>query len=160
MTNIFPSNIARYNLKLANLADNVFKKTGQERKNAQLQLKRYAERYGFDYDELKRLYDKNVNFYQNTVKLNNPNLTEKQLLSKQEEAFKRSVENVATQKTLESIVSKNEDKYFIWLPSSADDPRDSHQQYYGKKYKMTDPPDGIYPTQEYNCQCGMRIVDE
>src|SRR5210317_1810948 len=100
MTNIFPSSIARYNLKLANLAENVFKKTGQERKNAELQLKRYAEKYGFNYDELKTLYDKNVNFYQNTVKVNNPNLTEKQLLSKQQEAFKRSVENVATQKTL------------------------------------------------------------
>lgn len=157
---IFPYASASYGLKLANLSDNIFKLSGEPRKDALLQLKRYSEQHNIDYDRLIYLFNKNITFYQNQFAINNPSLTSKQLLGKQTAAFNASIKRAVSQNIAKDIQAQNPNNLFIWLPSTASDPRDTHQQLYGGKYSISNPPLGVLPGEDYNCQCGMQVLNE
>ncbi len=47
---------------------------------------------------------------------------------------------------------------FVWMPSTADNPRESHREFYGQTYTWADGADGIIPGEEINCQCSARAV--
>jgi SPP1 gp7 family putative phage head morphogenesis protein len=50
---------------------------------------------------------------------------------------------------------------FMWMPSTADTPRESHREFYGKIYTWSDGADGVLPGEAINCQCSAAaIVDK
>jgi hypothetical protein len=46
-------------------------------------------------------------------------------------------------------------EFYIWLPSSAEEPDPEHQLNYGQKFQVGD---GEQPGDRYGCQCGMEIL--
>lgn len=158
MNTIYPFELATSNLKLANLSNSIFKKNGLSKKDALLQLSRYAEKFNLNYSELVRLFSKNLTFYQLQYK-NSANLSQKEIAKKEANAFELSVQKAATQSWLTTFAIENNSKKFIWLPSSSKNPRDLHQIFYGKTYFFADPPLGTLPGEAPNCRCGLRILD-
>lgn len=59
----------------------------------------------------------------------------------------------------QAIVNEIKEKYrgmkYIWLSSEADEPRPLHQLKYGKVHTVGV---GVMPSEEPNCQCGMKIL--
>jgi hypothetical protein len=61
---------------------------------------------------------------------------------------------------MKKIKKEYKDKYFIWLPSTAKQPRHSHMPFYGQKFSMTKGADGkgLIPGMAFGCKCGMKIL--
>jgi hypothetical protein len=47
---------------------------------------------------------------------------------------------------------------FVWMPSTAADPRESHEEFYGQTFTWAEGAGGIIPGEEIMCQCHARAV--
>lgn len=67
------------------------------------------------------------------------------------------VQNEVVQQVAGKIKDKYAGEFYIWLPSSADEPDPEHQLNYGEKFQLGV---GEMPGDRYGCQCGMEILTE
>lgn len=158
MTTIYPYDEAKKQVEASNISSKVLKLSGGLRAQSAAQIRSYASRYNVSARELQSLVDKNVKYYQKDFKANNPDLSSQEVGAKQQEALDASLTRSASQMYVSDYAKANPNQKFVWLPSSAKNPRDLHQQFYGKTYTFKDPPQGILPGEDYNCQCGMEIL--
>lgn len=159
MTTIYPYEEAQKQVENSKISSKVLKLSGGLRAQSVAQVRSYAKRYNVSSTELQKLVDKNVQYYQKDFKTNNPDLSSKEVGEKQAEALEASLTRAASQMTVTEYALANPNQKFVWLPSSAKNPRDLHQQFYGKTYTFKNPPNGILPGTEYNCKCGLKIID-
>jgi len=47
---------------------------------------------------------------------------------------------------------------FTWMPSTADNPREAHEKFYGEVFTWAEGAEGILPGEEINCQCTAQAV--
>ena len=142
-------------VSLTTLESNVFTNSGAIRKNAENAVRRFCAMYHLSYSDVMKAIRKNYSFYWNEYKYNNPTASEIQILKAQKQAFKSSIYNRIAKEISKSILQDAQE--WIWLPSSSDNPRDSHELRYVKTYTDTDYPDTL-PAEEPNCKCGMKII--
>ncbi len=68
------------------------------------------------------------------------------------------VQNATIYSVTEAIKEKYFGEFYIWLPSTAENPDHKHERKYGKRYQIGK---GEMPGDRYGCKCGMEIlVDE
>lgn len=65
------------------------------------------------------------------------------------------VQNEVVTQISGEIRDKYSGEFYIWLPSSAEEPDPEHQLNYGQKFQIGD---GEQPGDRYGCQCGMEIL--
>lgn len=65
------------------------------------------------------------------------------------------VESAIVHEISKDIKSEFRGEFYIWLPSTADEPDPIHQLNYGKRFQLGRQED---PGERYGCQCGMNIL--
>jgi len=137
------------------LSNKIFTSSGTIRKNAENACRRLASKYNLEYNDVWSAVKKNYNFYWNSYKQNNPKATNAEILEAQNRAFQNSLYNrIAKQGSIEYLANVDE---YVWLPSSSDNPRDSHELRYGKTFSKDNPADS-FPAEEPHCQCGIKVI--
>ncbi len=68
------------------------------------------------------------------------------------------MENLITHNAAQEFVDENKGQRFVWLPSSAQNPRHEHIGYYGKVFTVGDIDD--FPGLQYGCKCAARMLDD
>ena len=63
-------------------------------------------------------------------------------------------------KEVQKIKQENNNKYFVWIPSSSDNPNQSHMRLYGKIFKIENGYRGKLPMEKLFCKCGMLILEK
>lgn len=154
MSNFYPWDYATTQ-SLTTLENKVFTTTGTIKKNAQDACRRFSAKYGLNYNDVWASVQKNYSFYWNEYVNNNPKATKAEVLEAQQNAFQNSMYNKIAKESSQEYLSNAEE--WVWLPSSSDNPRDSHELRYGKTYTKENPPDTL-PAEEPNCKCGMKII--
>lgn len=142
-------------VSLTTLESEIFSSTGMVKKNAENAVRRFCAMNNLVYQDVMKAVRKNYSFYWNEYKNHNPTASDIQILKAQKQAFKSSIYNRIAKEI--SKTALQDAKEWVWLPSSSDNPRDSHELRYGKTYTDKNPPDTL-PAEEPNCQCGMKIV--
>lgn len=155
MSNFYPYEYAKTQ-SLTTLENKVFTTTGTIKQNAQNACRRFSAKYGLNYNDVWSAVQKNYNFYWGEYVNNNPKATNAEVLEAQNKAFQNSMYNRIAKEASKEYLANAE--AFVWLPSSSDNPRDSHELRYGKTYTKDNPPDTL-PGEEPNCQCGIEIIE-
>lgn len=154
MSNFYPYVYATTQ-NISTLESKIFTNSGAIKKNAENACRQFSAKYGSPYNDVWSAVQKNYNFYWNQYANNNPKATKAEVLEAQNKAFQSSMYNrIAKEASKEYLADVEE---FLWLPSSSDNPRDSHELRYGKIYTKDNPPD-TYPAEEPNCKCGIKII--
>lgn len=89
----------------------------------------------------------------------------KELLADPKQLIQR-VQNEIVYQVHKGIKEKYAGKKARWLPSSAEEPRPTHQTAYGKVYTIGeglpvgDDGDTVEPGDEWGCQCGVEILTD
>jgi hypothetical protein len=81
----------------------------------------------------------------------------KKELTKDPKQLIQRVQNEVVLQISEKIRSNYSGEFYIWLPSSANEPDPEHQLNYGKKFQVGV---GEQPGDRYGCQCGMQILTD
>lgn len=93
-----------------------------------------------DEQELKDSYKRTIDFYRKKVKAANG-----------EKLLKTRVENLVVYSQSQKLKDEHSGEYYIWLPSSSEEPRPEHQLLYGEIRKVGV---GEFPNDDYGCKCG------
>lgn len=125
--------------------------------SSRLSLKKAALRQVVDFDFLDadsivRVALKAIKSYRKRVK-EDPDQRE-EIIDDPALLVQRVQNEVVTQISGE-IKDKYAGEFYIWLPSSAEEPDPEHQLNYGQKFQVGD---GEQPGDRYGCQCGMEIL--
>lgn len=122
-----------------------------------------SSKFGIPASQVEKMLQENYDYYQNEVIPNHPEWSEAEALAKQEKALQESVVHSVAEVKYEEVVETTEAKYYIWLTTESEHPRDGHLMLVGKKFS---PEKGmpyrggyIYPGSEYGCKCGFAIPD-
>lgn len=142
----------------------LLKKIAPERKikkmlTKKLTLKKAALSFVDDIDfidkkSVSRVALKTVKGYQSRVA--EETATKSDLLDDPAQLIQR-VQNEIIFQISGEIKDKYDGSQYVWLPSSADEPRPEHQLNYGLTFTIGD---GEMPGEDYGCQCGMEILTD
>lgn len=106
-----------------------------------------------DEQELKDSYKRTIDFYRKKEKkLEEENAKRPEAKAANgEKLLKTRVENLVVYSQSQKLKDEHSGEYYIWLPSSSEEPRPEHQLLYGKIRKVGV---GEFPNDDYGCKCG------
>lgn len=106
-----------------------------------------------DEQELKDSYARTIKFYrEKEKKLEEENAKRPEAKAANgEKLLKTRVENLVVYSQSQKLKDEHDGEYYIWLPSSSEEPRPEHQLLYGEIRKVGV---GEFPNDDYGCKCG------
>ena len=75
------------------------------------------------------------------------------------ERYDLALINIVSNSILDNIKNTSKRQKAIWLPSGSSNPSLEHMANYGEEFYLDEGINGELPSQRYNCQCGLRLID-